>query len=49
MRALVRVRHEEMGAGWDLLVIMKPDARTASFGDLGAALDEALTRAGVRA
>ena len=47
MRALVRARHEEMGAGWDLLVIMKPDARDATFGELEAALHAALSHAGV--
>jgi len=47
MRALVRARHEEMGAGWDLLVIMKPDARSATYAELGTALDAALSRAGV--
>ena len=46
--ALVRARHEEMGAGWDLLMIMKPDARGATYGELGDALDAALSRAGVR-
>jgi ribonuclease P protein component len=48
MRALVRARHEEMGAGWDLLMIMKPDARNATYGELGDALDAALARAGIR-
>jgi ribonuclease P protein component len=48
MRALVRARHEEMGAGWDLLMIMKPDARNATFDELGDALDVSLSRAGVR-
>ena len=47
MRALVRASHGEMGAGWDLLVIMKPEARSATFEELGAALRKALTRAGV--
>jgi hypothetical protein len=47
MRELVRARHGEMGAGWDLLVIMKPPACDASFADLGSALDGALARAGV--
>jgi ribonuclease P protein component len=47
MRALVRARYGEMGAGWDLLVIVKPDARTATFAELGAALDAVLSHAGV--
>jgi ribonuclease P protein component len=49
MRALVQARHEEMGAGWDLLVIMKPDAHNATFDELGDALDTALSRAGILA
>ena len=47
MRELVRERYGEMGAGWDLLVIMKPDAQSATYDELGAALDAALSRAGV--
>jgi ribonuclease P protein component len=47
MRALVRAGYGEMGAGWDLLVIMKPEARSATFAELGAALRDALTRSGV--
>ena len=47
LRALVRARYGEMGAGWDLLVITKPDARSATFAELGAALDTVLSRAGV--
>jgi RNase P protein component len=47
MRELVRARHGEMGAGWDLLVIMKPAARDATFGELASALDAALARAGL--
>ena len=47
MRALVRASHGEMGAGWDLLVIVKPEARAATFAELGAAFRDALTRAGV--
>jgi ribonuclease P protein component len=47
VRELVRARYGEMGAGWDLLVITKPDARRATFAELGAALDTLLARAGV--
>jgi ribonuclease P protein component len=47
LRALVRARYGEMGAGWDLLVITKPGARRATFAELGAALDGLLERAGV--
>ena len=47
VRELVRARYGGMGAGWDLLVITKPDAGRASYVELGAALDILLTRAGV--
>jgi len=47
VRELVRARYGEMGAGWDLLVITKPDTRRATFAELGAALDTLLARAGV--
>ncbi|RPH35614.1 MAG: ribonuclease P protein component [Chloroflexi bacterium] len=47
MRELVRARHGEMGAGWDLLMIMKPAAAAATYAELGAVLDSALARAGV--
>ena len=47
VRALVRARYGEMGAGWDLLVIAKPGARHADFAELGIALDTLLSRAGV--
>jgi len=47
MRELVRARYGEMGAGWDLLVIVKPDARTATYAELADALEGALRRARV--
>lgn len=47
VRELVRARYGGMGAGWDLLVITKPEARRATFAELGAALDTLLARAGV--
>ncbi|HEU4808584.1 MAG TPA: ribonuclease P protein component, partial [Homoserinimonas sp.] len=47
LRELVRTRHGGMGAGWDLLVITRPGAATATFAELGAALDTLLVRAGV--
>ncbi len=47
VRELVRARYGGMGAGWDLLVIAKPDARRATYAELGAALDTLLARAGV--
>jgi ribonuclease P protein component len=47
MRELVRARYGEMGAGWDLLVIMKPEARSATFAELGTALESALARSGL--
>ena len=47
LRELVRTRYGEMGAGWDLLVIAKPEARRAAYAELGAALDTLLARVGV--
>ncbi|MGH2463819.1 MAG: ribonuclease P protein component [Candidatus Limnocylindria bacterium] len=47
VRELVRARYGGIGAGWDLLVITKPDARRATYAELGAALDSVLVRAGV--
>lgn len=44
MRELVRERYGEMGAGWDLLVIMRPEARSATYAELADALDAALRR-----
>ena len=47
LRELVRARYGEMGAGWDLLVIARPEAATADFGDLREALGALLRQAGV--
>lgn len=49
VRELVRARYGEMGAGWDLLVIARPEARRATSGQLATALDAVLVRAGVLA
>jgi len=49
VRELVRTRYGEMGAGWDLLVIARPEALHATFGELGTALATILARAGVLA
>ncbi|HEX6474633.1 MAG TPA: ribonuclease P protein component [Candidatus Limnocylindria bacterium] len=47
LRALMRERQETIGAGWDLLVIARPEAATASHAELRAALGSLLERSGV--
>jgi len=49
LRGLVRARYGEMGAGWDLLIVARPEAATADFGELGEALSGLLRHAGVLA
>jgi ribonuclease P protein component len=39
LREAMRRRMERIGPGWDLLVIARPAAATASMADLGEALD----------
>jgi RNase P protein component len=40
----MRERYGELGTGWDLLVIARPAAAQASFGELREALTNALRR-----
>ena len=47
LRELVRARMERIGPGWDLLLIARPAAGTATQAELGAALDALLHRAGI--
>ena len=47
LRELIRERHETIGQGWDLLLIARPEAATASHEDLRAALGSLLERSGV--
>jgi ribonuclease P protein component len=44
LRELIRERYGELGTGWDLLVIARPAAAQASFGELREALTNALRR-----
>ncbi len=47
LRALVRERLDAMGSGWDLLLIARSDAATASHGELREALRSLLERSGI--
>lgn len=44
LRALIRERYDDIGAGWDLLVIARPAAGSASYADLRAAFATLLSR-----
>ena len=47
LRELIRERHETIGQGWDLLLIARPEAATASHAELRAALGSLLERSGI--
>jgi ribonuclease P protein component len=51
LRELVREqlheRHDTMGAGWDLLLIARPEAATASHAELREALRSLVERSGI--
>jgi ribonuclease P protein component len=47
LRELVRERHASIGPGWDLLLIARPEAATASHAELRAALESLLERSGI--
>ena len=47
LRELVRERHGEIGSGWDLLLIARPEAALASHAELRAALGSLLERSGI--
>jgi len=44
LRALMRERYGALGTGWDLLVIARPTAAGATYGDLRDALTKVLGR-----
>jgi len=44
LRELVRVRRAELGVGWDLWVIARPEAGRATYAELGEALASLLRR-----
>jgi ribonuclease P protein component len=47
LRELVRERLGDIGAGWDLLVIARPEAASASHAELREALRSLLERSGI--
>ena len=48
LREIVRERLGDIGAGYDLLLIARPDAAGASFAELRSALATLLERAGIK-
>ena len=47
LRELVRTRMERIGPGWDLLIIARPAAGTATHAELGEALDALVRRSDI--
>lgn len=47
LRALLRERLEAIGAGWDLLVIARPAASSATYAELREAVRSLLERSGM--
>jgi ribonuclease P protein component len=47
LRELIRERHDMMGAGWDLLLIARPEAGAATHAQLREALGSLLERSGI--
>ena len=47
LRELIRERRGSIGTGWDLLLIARPEAATASHAELRAALGSLLERSGI--
>lgn len=47
LRELVRERRQSIGAGWDLLLIARPEAAKASHAELRVALESLLERSGI--
>ncbi|HEX6139915.1 MAG TPA: ribonuclease P protein component [Candidatus Limnocylindria bacterium] len=47
LRELVRERLAAMGTGWDLLLIARPEAASADYGELRGALGSLLERSGI--
>jgi ribonuclease P protein component len=44
LRELMRARRAELGVGWDLLLIARPEAGRATYAELGEALASLLRR-----
>ncbi len=47
LRELLRERYDEIGPGWDLLVIARAEAATSSYGELRQALASLMERSGI--
>jgi ribonuclease P protein component len=47
LRELIRERIEAVGAGWDLLVIARPEAGAASYAELRDAVRSLMERSGI--
>jgi len=47
LRELIREQYDTMGAGWDLLLIARPEAGAASHAELRDALRSLLERSGI--
>jgi ribonuclease P protein component len=45
VRELVRARLRGLRTGWDVVIVARPPAATATFGELGEVLDQLLSRA----
>jgi len=49
LRELLRARLRELSPGWDVVISPRPPADSASFAELGEAIDQLLRRARLRA
>ncbi len=47
LREVIRRRYGDLGTGWDLLVVARPEAATASSDELREAFASLLARAGI--
>ena len=47
LRELIRERIEDVGAGWDLLLIARPEAGAASYAELREAVRSLLEKSGM--
>jgi ribonuclease P protein component len=47
LRELIRERIEDVGVGWDLLLIARPEAGAASYAELREAVRSLLAKSGV--
>ena len=47
LREILRALAPRLAPGWDVLIVARPPSSTATFAELAAALDRALTQSGV--